>query len=201
MKVTTLIKLIHLGGIKMRIYTRSGDKGLTSLVYGKRVPKNDLRVEAYGTCDEANSMIGLASSLLEGENWEGKASFLEQMHRVQTILFHVGAELATPPDKEVAWKLKKEHIEELEKQIDEWDQHLEALKQFILPSGHRASSALHVARTVTRRAERIAVGLVDELPNPLVVSYLNRLSDFLFVAARYVNKELRGEELPLNTEV
>ncbi|WP_047984647.1 cob(I)yrinic acid a,c-diamide adenosyltransferase [Ornithinibacillus californiensis] len=185
----------------MRIYTRSGDKGLTSLVYGKRVPKNDLRVEAYGTCDEANSMIGLASSLLEQESWEGKGNFLEQMHRVQTILFHVGAELATPPDKEVAWELKKEHIEELEKQIDEWDQHLEPLKQFILPSGHRASSALHVARTVTRRAERLAVGLVDELPNQLVVSYLNRLSDFLFVAARYVNQALNGKELPLNTDV
>jgi|SRR5690606_609395 cob(I)alamin adenosyltransferase len=185
----------------MRIYTRSGDKGLTSLVYGKRVPKNDLRVEAYGTCDEANSMIGLASSFLENVSWDEKDKFLEQMHRVQTILFHVGAELATPADKEVAWKLKKEHIDELEKQIDEWDQHLEPLKQFILPSGHQASSALHVARTVTRRAERLAVGLADELPNQLVVSYLNRLSDFLFVAARYVNKSLNGKELPLNTEV
>ncbi|WP_010097150.1 cob(I)yrinic acid a,c-diamide adenosyltransferase [Ornithinibacillus scapharcae] len=185
----------------MRIYTRSGDKGLTSLVYGKRVPKNDLRVEAYGTCDEANSMIGLASSLVAGENWADKERFLEQIHRVQTILFHVGAELATPSDKEVAWKLTKEHIEELEKQIDAWDQHLEPLKQFILPSGHPASSALHVARTVTRRAERLAVGLVEELPNPLVVSYLNRLSDFLFVAARYVNKAMNGQELPLNTDV
>src|SRR5690606_13395603 len=95
----------------MRIYTRSGDKGLTSLVYGKRVPKNDLRVEAYGTCDEANSMIGLASSFLENVSWDEKDKFLEQMHRVQTILFHVGAELATPADKEVAWKLKKEHID------------------------------------------------------------------------------------------
>lgn len=185
----------------MRIYTRSGDKGLTSLVYGKRVPKNDLRVEAYGTCDEANSMIGLASSLLAGESWEEKDNFLDQMHRVQTILFHVGAELATPADKEVAWKLTKEHVDELEKQIDEWDQDLEPLKQFILPSGHPASSALHVARTVTRRAERLAVSLVEELPNPLVVSYLNRLSDYLFVAARYVNKAMSGKELPLNTDV
>ncbi|MEN2768304.1 cob(I)yrinic acid a,c-diamide adenosyltransferase [Ornithinibacillus xuwenensis] len=184
----------------MRIYTRSGDKGKTSLVYGKRVPKNDVRVEAYGTCDEANSMIGLASSLLEQEVWEGKDKFLEQMHRVQTILFHVGAELATPSDKEVAWKLKEEHIQELEAQIDEWDQHLEPLKQFILPSGHRASSALQVARTVTRRAERLAVGIGDEL-NPLVSSYLNRLSDYLFVAARFVNKALGGTELPLNTDV
>lgn len=185
----------------MRIYTRSGDKGLTSLVYGKRVPKNDLRVEAYGTCDEANSMIGLATSFLEKETWDKKEKILEQLHRIQTILFHVGAELATPPEKEVMWKLKKEHIDELESQIDEWDKELTPLKQFILPSGHQASSALHVARTVTRRAERIAVGLVEELQNPLVVSYLNRLSDYLFVTARYVNQALGGTELPLKADV
>ncbi|WP_106494560.1 cob(I)yrinic acid a,c-diamide adenosyltransferase [Lentibacillus sp. Marseille-P4043] len=185
----------------MRIYTRSGDKGTTSLIYGKRVPKNDLRVEAYGTCDEANSMIGLALSFLENEKWEEKDAFLNVMHRVQTILFHVGAELATPNDKEVKWKLKQEYIQELEDQIDAWDKNLEMLHNFILPSGHRASSALHTARTITRRAERTAVGLEDELPNPLVVSYLNRLSDFLFVAARYVNQSLVGEEIPLQADV
>ncbi|WP_047981095.1 cob(I)yrinic acid a,c-diamide adenosyltransferase [Ornithinibacillus contaminans] len=185
----------------MRIYTRSGDKGTTSLVYGKRVPKNDLRVEAYGTCDEANSMIGLASSFLEQETWEGKEDFLDQMHRVQTILFHVGAELATPSDKEVAWKLTQSHIQELENQIDKWDEQLAPLKNFILPSGNPVSSALHVARTVTRRAERLAVGLGEELQNQLVVSYLNRLSDFLFVAARYANKALDGKELPLHTDI
>ncbi|MUK88315.1 cob(I)yrinic acid a,c-diamide adenosyltransferase [Ornithinibacillus sp. L9] len=185
----------------MRIYTRSGDKGKTSLIYGTRVPKNDLRVEAYGTCDEANSMIGLALSFLEHEEWSGKEAFLEIMHRVQTILFHVGAELATPNDKEVTWKLKKEHIEELEKQIDEWDINLEPLKNFILPSGNSTSSALHTARTIVRRAERTAVGLGDEVKNPLVVQYLNRLSDFLFVAARYTNKELQGKEISLNADV
>lgn len=185
----------------MRIYTRSGDRGKTSLIYGQRVPKNDLRVEAYGTCDEANSMIGLALSFLENEEWGEKESFLETMHRIQTILFHVGAELATPSDKEVNWKLKKEYIEELETQIDEWDKNLSPLKNFILPSGHRASSALHTARTVARRAERTAVGLEDELENSLVVSYLNRLSDFLFVAARYVNNSLGGEEIPLQADV
>ncbi|SHG53451.1 cob(I)yrinic acid a,c-diamide adenosyltransferase [Ornithinibacillus halophilus] len=185
----------------MRIYTRSGDKGKTSLIYGKRVPKNDLRVEAYGTCDEANSMIGLALGLLEEEEWAGKEAFAETIHRVQTILFHVGAELATPSDKEVTWKLKQEHIDQLEKQIDEWDQDLEPLKNFILPSGHKASAALHTARTVARRAERIAVGLEEEVPNPLVVSYLNRLSDFLYVAARYVNKQLGGKEIPLKADV
>ncbi|MFD1850489.1 cob(I)yrinic acid a,c-diamide adenosyltransferase [Oceanobacillus bengalensis] len=184
-----------------RIYTRSGDKGLTSLVYGERVPKNDLRVEAYGTCDEANSFIGLAVSFLEQEEWDGKEEFLETMHRVQTIMFHVGAELSTPKGKEVAWKLKQEHIDELEKQIDEWDQHLEPLKNFILPSGNRISSTLHVARTVARRAERTAVALEDELENPFVRQYLNRLSDFLFVAARYINTCLGGEEKSLVADI
>jgi cob(I)alamin adenosyltransferase len=182
-----------------RIYTRSGDKGQTSLVYGKRVAKNDIRVEAYGTCDEVNSMIGMGLSFLNNEIFEGKDTFFEKLHRVQTILFHVGAELATPTDKEVAWKLKQEHIEELESQIDEWDQELEPLKQFILPSGHSGSSTLHAARTVARRAERTAIGVEDV--NPLVVSYLNRLSDFLFVAARFVNKQLGVEERPLKTDI
>ncbi|ASK61041.1 ATP:cob(I)alamin adenosyltransferase [Virgibacillus phasianinus] len=185
----------------MRIYTRSGDKGKTSLIYGQRVPKNDLRVEAYGTCDEANSMIGLSLSFLADVDWDEKEKFLKTMHRVQTILFHVGAELATPNDKEVSWKLKQAYIQELEDQIDEWDKDLATLKNFILPSGHSASSALHTARTIARRAERTAVGLEDELANPLVVSYLNRLSDFLFVAARYVNSNLGGEEIPLQADV
>ena len=185
----------------MRIYTRSGDKGQTSLVYGERVPKNHLRVEAYGTCDEANSIIGLALSFLNQEDWNEKEQFLEQMHRVQTILFHVGAELSTPADKEVNWKLKQEHIQEMEDQIDNWDGQLDPLRNFILPSGHSASSALHTARTVVRRVERIVVGLGDELKNDLVLSYLNRLSDFLFVAARYVNKKLGGDELPLKVDI
>lgn len=185
----------------MRIYTRSGDKGTTSLVYGKRVPKNDIQVEAYGTCDEANSMIGFALSMLDDSNWEGKEEFLKMMYRVQTILFHVGAELSTPSDREVAWKLKEDHIKELEQYIDEWSKELPPLKQFILPSGNRASSALHVARTVVRRAERMAVSMQEDLKNSLVISYLNRLSDFLFVAARYVNMKLQGKEIPLQVDV
>lgn len=185
----------------MRIYTRSGDKGTTSLVYGKRVNKNDLRVEAYGTSDEANSMIGLALSFLNDVEWDKKEAFLEKMYRVQTILFHVGAELSTPSDREVAWKLKEEHIKELETQIDEWSETLPPLKQFILPSGHSASSALHLARTVVRRAERMAVSVQDELQNTLAISYLNRLSDYLFVAARYVNNELEGKEIPLQVDM
>ncbi|GAA0450693.1 cob(I)yrinic acid a,c-diamide adenosyltransferase [Alkalibacillus silvisoli] len=185
----------------MRIYTRSGDKGETSLIYGKRVKKNDLRVEAYGTCDETNSMIGVARSHLSNEDFEGKEAVIEALHQVQTILFHVGAELATPKDQEVMWKLKKDHIEALEKQIDDWDQTLEPLKNFILPSGHPSAAALHTARTIARRAERAAVAIGEELENERVVSYLNRLSDFLFVAARYVNQSLGAEELPLKTDV
>lgn len=185
----------------MRIYTRSGDKGTTALVYGKRVSKTDLRVEAYGTCDEANSLIGQALSFLDGVTWEEKDAFRSKMYRVQTILFHVGAELSTPSDREVVWKLKESHITELEEQMDGWSEQLPALTQFILPSGHSASTTLHLARTVVRRAERKAVAVQDDLHHTLVISYLNRLSDYLFVAARYVNMELKGEEIPLQVDI
>ncbi|SIS48637.1 cob(I)yrinic acid a,c-diamide adenosyltransferase [Salimicrobium flavidum] len=185
----------------MRIYTRSGDKGKTSLVHGDRVPKSDLRVEAYGTCDEANSVIGVAVSHLRKEEFPGKEEMLEKLNRVQTILFHVGAELATPKGKEVFWELKKEHIEELENLIDHWDADLPELKNFILPTGVEAAAHLHMARTVVRRAERCSSALEEELNNPLAVGYLNRLSDLLFVAARYVDKELGGSETTLNPDV
>ncbi|MCM3124524.1 MULTISPECIES: cob(I)yrinic acid a,c-diamide adenosyltransferase [unclassified Mesobacillus] len=181
----------------MKIYTKTGDKGTTSLIYGTRVAKNDMRVEAYGTCDETNSMIGLALSYLNGEYFNDKEQMQEIFHKIQTVLFHVGAELATPPGKEVKWVLEAKDIEELEKKIDDWDAALPQLTNFILPGGHQAGAALHVARTVARRAERQAVELGDEV-NPLVLSYLNRLSDFLFVAARYVNMHLGAKEQTLH---
>jgi len=184
----------------VKIYTKAGDKGTTSLIYGKRVPKNDARVEAYGTCDEVNSMIGLALSYLNNETFTDKKAFYEKIHRVQTILFHVGGELATPANKKVRWVLKESHITELEDQIDAWEDSLEPLSNFILPSGHPASSAFHMSRTIARRAERSAVSIDDDV-NPLVISYLNRLSDFLFVAARYVNQTLKGEEIPLKADI
>ncbi|BAM46766.1 cob(I)yrinic acid a,c-diamide adenosyltransferase [Amphibacillus xylanus] len=174
----------------MRIYTRSGDKGETSLVYGERVPKNHLRVEAYGTCDEANAVIGIAtSSIDQGLSWsiQERKSFVECMHRIQTLLFHVGAELSTPKGKEVAWPITQDHIDRLEETIDKWEQEVPPLTQFILPNGHPTGASLHHARTIVRRAERIVVGIKDEV-NPLVLVFLNRLSDLLFVAARYVNK-------------
>ncbi|PBB04931.1 MULTISPECIES: cob(I)yrinic acid a,c-diamide adenosyltransferase [Salimicrobium] len=185
----------------MRIYTRSGDKGKTSLIHGDRVPKSHQRVEAYGTCDEANSVIGVAISYLRKEDFTGRDKMLEEMNRIQTILFHVGAELATPKGKEVFWQLKKEHVSELEALIDQWDEDLPDLKNFILPTGVEAAAHLHMARTVVRRAERYASALEEELNNPLAVSYLNRLSDLLFVAARYVNHTLEGTETNLDPDV
>ncbi|WP_174732521.1 cob(I)yrinic acid a,c-diamide adenosyltransferase [Mesobacillus harenae] len=181
----------------MKIYTKTGDKGSTSLIYGERVPKNDLRVDAYGTCDEANSMIGLALSYLKNEFFSEKDELERVFHKIQTTLFHVGAELATPKGKEVKWTLEENVIEELESVIDRWDAELQQLSNFILPGGHPSGAAFHVARTVTRRAERLAVSLEDNV-NPLVLSYLNRLSDILFVAARYVNYHLGSNEQTLH---
>ncbi|HJV45575.1 MAG TPA: cob(I)yrinic acid a,c-diamide adenosyltransferase [Bacillota bacterium] len=181
----------------MKIYTKSGDKGETSLVYGDRVPKHSIRVEAYGTCDEANSMIGLAlSNLPREEEWN---SLQEIFHIIQTKLFHVGAELATPVGKKVGWPLVEEDVAFLEENIDQLDQTLPPLTNFILPGGSVAGAALHVARTMARRAERHAVAIaeVDEV-NPVVIKYLNRLSDFLFVVARYVNVKLGKQEPTLH---
>lgn len=170
----------------MKIYTKTGDKGETSLVHGVRVPKYADRVEAYGTCDEANSQIGLALSLLpQTEEWtQLRAVF----HMIQTKLFHVGAELATPEGKKVGWPIAEEDVAFLEEQIDKLSADQPELTNFILPGGHPASSAFHVARTVVRRAERKAVHVAQqEQVNQAVVKYLNRLSDYLFVVARHVN--------------
>ncbi|PLR95414.1 cob(I)yrinic acid a,c-diamide adenosyltransferase [Bacillus sp. T33-2] len=181
----------------MKIYTKTGDKGTTSLIYGERVAKTDPRVDAYGTCDEANSAIGLGLSYLKDEYFEGKEELEQVFHKVQTTLFHVGAELATPKGKEVKWVLEKNDIEYLEQVIDRWDSALPALTNFILPGGHSAGASFHVARTIARRAERSAVSIVDDV-NPLVLAYLNRLSDFLFVASRYVNFHLGIKEQALH---
>ncbi|WP_062353226.1 cob(I)yrinic acid a,c-diamide adenosyltransferase [Bacillus kwashiorkori] len=176
----------------MKIYTKTGDKGTTSLIYGSRVAKNDLRVEAYGTCDEANSVIGVSISLMNREQFEKKSEIIAALTNIQTTLFHVGAELATPEGKTVKWSLTDEHVTALEKIIDTWDEQLPQLTNFILPGGHPAGACLHTARTIVRRAERSTVGI--ENVNPLVLKYLNRLSDFLFVAARFINHLLNMEE-------
>jgi cob(I)alamin adenosyltransferase len=181
----------------MKIYTKTGDKGKTSLVYGERVSKEDARVEAYGTCDEANSVIGLGISELIRTNWVGMADVVIILRNVQTVLFHVGAELATPTGKEVKWEVRESDIVALETEMDKWDKELPPLANFILPGGHVAGATFHLARTVVRRAERRAVSIGEEV-NPLVVAYLNRLSDFLFMLARYVNHHLSETEPTLH---
>lgn len=181
----------------MKIYTKSGDKGTTSLIYGSRVAKNDARVEAYGTCDETNSAIGLALSYLSRENFPDAEELKSAYHKIQTILFHVGAELATPQGQQVQWAVSQTDVNDLERQIDEWDADLPILNNFILPGGHPAGAAFHLARTVARRAERCAVSLGEEV-NPLVLAYLNRLSDLLFVTARFVNFKLGYSEKTLH---
>ncbi|MGG2201137.1 cob(I)yrinic acid a,c-diamide adenosyltransferase [Paenibacillus validus] len=182
----------------MKIYSKTGDKGETSLVYGQRVSKSSVRVEAYGTCDEANSMIGMALSFLPNE--ERWSELLEVFHIVQTKLFHVGAELSTPPGKKVEWPIAEEDVHDLEEQIDKMESVLPALANFVLPGGNSAGATLHVARTVVRRAERYAVRIqAEEEVNPVVISYVNRLSDFLFVAARYVNLDTGRPELTLHS--
>lgn len=170
----------------MKIYTRTGDKGTTGLYGGERVLKSAARINAYGTVDEANSMIGLARSLISDEQLDGVLAEL------QNSLFDVGADLATPHDARQREKLSlmdAGDVTRLEGQIDKFEAELEPLRQFILPGGDPAAAALQVARTVLRRAERDAVLLAQtEDVNPEVIAYLNRLSDLLFSLARTVNQ-------------
>jgi cob(I)alamin adenosyltransferase len=168
----------------MKIYTKTGDDGTTSLFSGGRVRKDHLRVEAYGTVDELNSHLGMARALQAQSAVDG---LLEQ---VQNQLFHLGADLATPLDAKADWvvRMTAEPIAWLEHGIDEMDQTLTPLKNFILPGGSPAAAQLHIARTVCRRAERLTVQLAEHTAlGEFVVPYLNRLSDWLFTVARYEN--------------
>ncbi len=173
----------------MKIYTKSGDRGQTSLLFGQRVSKNHLRVEAYGTVDEASSVIGLA--LAHMPEHPGLAPVRATLTETQQVLFHIGAELATPSGRRPGWEASEAHVMSLEHAIDGLEADMPPLTSFVLPGGSPAGAALHVARTVARRAERLAVTLQgEEALNPVVVPYLNRLSDYLFEAARYVNHKL-----------
>lgn len=172
----------------MKIYTRRGDGGETSLSGGERVRKDVPRVEAYGTVDELNSLVGLALAEIEHPD------LLECLRVVQTSLFDLGAELATPDIDERARKAKgvprvgDAEIADFETWIDRLDAELKPLRGFILPGGTRAAALLHLARTTCRRAERRLISLSgQEVVAPVLVSYLNRLSDLLFVMARVVN--------------
>jgi cob(I)alamin adenosyltransferase len=180
----------------MKIYTKSGDTGLTSLWGGARVKKSDPRVSAYGTLDEANSAIGAALSFFPSLPSPALSLKRAQLIRIQNELFQAGAELATQDGAKNSCPLVGDtEVAALEKEIDQMETSLEPLKNFILPSGSSSGSLLHLARTIIRRAERECVDLNDEHPLRLdLIRYLNRLSDYLFVSARYVNHELKLPE-------
>ena len=177
----------------MKIYTRTGDSGTTGLFGAARVDKDHPRLEAYGTVDEANSVVGAASALLTGDS-AGMSKLLE---RLQADLFVVGADLATPPGtRPVVPRIGADHVSRLEQLIDQYEADLPPLSNFILPGGSPAGAMLHVARTVCRRAERATVALAKtEMVDTQVIVYLNRLSDLLFVLARWVNRTARSEEV------
>ena len=185
----------------MAIYTRTGDKGETGLFGGARVSKNNPRVAAYGDIDELNSFLGAARAAVREDPALGSVD--EGLARVQAECFIIGALLATPADKlgklspPFDTGLPSEAPQRLEQEIDAWDKNLSPLKTFVLPGGGRAGAALHVARAVSRRAERSVVDLsgTEAVPNGVII-YLNRLSTWLFVAARFVNKETGHGETP-----
>jgi cob(I)alamin adenosyltransferase len=176
----------------VKIYTKTGDRGETGLFGGPRVKKSDPRVEAYGEVDELNASVGAVRAVVEDPEIE------LQLAKIQEELFCVGAELATPhgakarsaiPPVDASWAVR------LEGAIDAWTAELPALSKFVLPGGTRTAAALHLARTICRRAERRVVSLAGEAEvEPAVLAYLNRLSDFLFVAARIANHRAKKEE-------
>jgi cob(I)alamin adenosyltransferase len=172
----------------MKIYTKTGDKGLTSLIGGTRVPKSSLRIDCYGTVDELNSYVGLL------RDQEVNVKRRDVLKEIQDRLFTIGSHLATDPDQEVHKRLPDLHaadVDLLEAEMDLMNESLPPLREFVLPGGHPAVSFGHVARCVCRRAERLAVHLREESPvEDLVVIYLNRLSDYLFVLSRAMASDL-----------
>ena len=177
----------------MKIYTKTGDQGATSLFGGKRVSKADLRIDTYGTVDELNSWIGVVRD--QEINTIRKKSLLE----IQDRLFTIGSILATEPGntKVKLPALAEEDITFLEKEIDDMDAVLSPMSSFVLPGGHPSISFGHVSRTVCRRAERLIIGLNNSEPvDPMVIKYVNRLSDYLFVLTRKMAMELEIEESP-----
>jgi len=186
--------------MSFKIYTKTGDKGTTSLIGGVRVPKNHIRIESYGTIDELNSYLGVVNDTTQHE----KISVW--IKEIQDRLFTIGSVLATAPNKEISMKLPDVHVEDvqwLEQRIDEMNEQLPEMRSFILPGGHLAASSSHVARCVCRRAERICVAMLElneEVPD-LVIQYLNRLSDFLFVLARFIAHENGAADVPWTARV
>ena len=173
-----------------KIYTRTGDDGTTGLVDGSRVSKADLRVQAYGDVDETNAVIGLVRVHLENRRLD------DMLARIQNDMFDLGADLATPmpkageADSEYALRMVPEQSTRLEQELDTLNADLDPLTSFVLPGGSPPAAYLHQARTVCRRAERLSVALAKDTDvNPAAIQYLNRLSDFLFVAARWCNDQ------------
>lgn len=182
----------------MKVYTKTGDNGTTGLYGGKRVSKNDLKIESYGTVDELNSYLGLIRS------YSINPALEEEIIIIQKDLFNLGAELATPTDKlysasgepRIPKMISSEDIEQLENWIDDIEEQLEKLSHFILPGGNKAASHAHVARCICRRAERLVVSLKDiEDIRPELFQYLNRLSDYLFVLGRKIAKDNNYDEI------
>ncbi len=186
-----------------KIYTKGGDKGKTSLIGGTRVSKAHLRLEAYGTLDELNSLLGVVVAELHAAPLVGSESLLSQLFTLQNDLFNVGSQLACE-DESMRGQLpgvSEEDIKLLEKWMDEFSAELQPLKNFILPGGAKASAQMHIARTVCRRAERLIVSLDETVEHastpvvdPVVISFVNRLSDYLFVAARFINHLAKIDE-------
>lgn len=184
---------------KSKVYTKTGDQGETSLVSGHRLLKSDPRIDLYGELDELNSRVGLATSYLSGET--ALASTIDFLHHIQSAIFDLGSNLACEPENREKFKLPKistEFITDLEHEIDRLDHELEPLKNFILPGGSIAAAALHVCRTGARTMERKLVcfeaATREELPANSII-FLNRVSDYFFILARYVNKQQRREEI------
>jgi cob(I)alamin adenosyltransferase len=179
-----------------KIYTRGGDAGMTSLGDGKRRRKDDLRIEAYGTVDEANSFIGVARAALCAAPNETRLA--DVLAAIQNDLFDLGADLCAPEVDGGPRRLRvrQDQVDRLEREIDALNADLPPLKSFVLPGGSAAAAAMHVARAVTRRAERLMVALAarpDEKVGAPALKYVNRLSDFLFVAARHLNRAGAGD--------
>ena len=177
-----------------KIYTKTGDAGKTSLIGGTKVFKSNIRIEAYGTIDELNSYIGLVNDNINDKN---SKNILKE---IQDRLFTIGSSLACDPDKEIKMSipdLKEKDIELLEIEIDAMNEKLPEMKHFILPGGHVAVSTIHITRCVCRRAERWCVNMQEQhlFVEPLVIKYLNRLSDYLFVLARYIGHLLQVAEI------
>jgi cob(I)alamin adenosyltransferase len=186
--------------VSLKFYTKTGDKGSTSLIGGTKVPKSHLRIEAYGTIDELNSYIGLVSD--QQVNIESPIVLRE----IQDRLFTMGSSLACDPEKETKLKipdLTETDVTFLETEIDKMNVVLAPMKSFIIPGGHVSISTTHVARCVCRRAERICVNMQEQQMEiePLIIKYLNRLSDFLFVLARYTAHRLSVKEIPWKARV